>query len=702
MKFRNLVISAFIASLLIVPSLPVQAATTSVSIPPAGNANLKVIDVSHWNVPYNSTSKSYDYSKINWSTLKSDINAIYMKATDGRTWTDPTFSTLASSAQSAKISHGYYHFFRPNTDLSVDRQQADFFNNTIKNYGYDCVPMLDVEVTQPYDGAAELSKDQISSAVKAFADEFKAKSGQDVMLYSYSSFISDYFNSTLSGYKLWIADYGSTTYPRLSSNSIWSSYDMWQYTDNLTVSGWSGTVDGDKATSNILLGTASGISWVDSPSGTYYPGDITVSGWAISHYGISRVDIYVDGVGMGSVNKADFIARSDIEDSFGGSGYEDALNSGYSFTIPDGKLSNGTHTVRVATIDDRGNAVWSNAKTFTLNLTQASLESPSGTYTDDIGVSGWAVSQFGVSRVDLYCDGKQTGTISHDELTERTDIESKFAGVNYTDMAHSGFTYTIPNENLTGGTHTLSAVVIDNMGNKVSSSTKTFTVTSPNPALWLDTPVGTYTGNINVNGWAISHFGVKRVDVYVDGKGMGSVYNDSFTERIDIEKLFSGKGYNDLTHSGFSYTIPDEKLAGGKHTVRVAMIDNSGKVLWSNLRSFNVTAPSPLVNIDAPNGSVGGNINVSGWAISHFGVKRVDVYVDGKGMGSAYNNSFTERTDIEKLFGGKGYNDLTHSGFSYVIAQGRLTRGTHSVRVAMIDYSGKVLWSSGKTFTVTY
>ena len=683
--------------------MPAIGAEASTSMSAAGNANLKAIDISQYNVTKDS-SGNYLYNKFSWSSIKSNANVVYIRASikdsSGTLAADLCYKTLAASAQSAGISHGFYHYFRPSTNASKNIAQADYFYNAIKNYGYDCVPVLDVEDAYDCGGTSPLTKAQVTSAVKAFADEFKSKSGQDIMIYTYNAFIDKYFETSLSKYKLWVANWTSSG---PYTTSVWSSWDMWQYTDTLTVSGIPVSVDGNKATSNIYVNSSSGVTWADLPSGTYGKGNITVSGWAVSHYGVTRVDIYIDGKGAGSVYKEDFTERGDIEDKFGGGGYDDALNSGYKYTIADGSLSNGTHTVRIAAVDGRGNAVWSSAKTFTVNIpaNKINLDKPSGTYAGNVTVSGWAISAYGVKRVDIYVDGKGITSVSNASMTERADIVKLFGKSGYTDLAHSGFSYTIPDGTLTGGTHTVRVAVIDNKGRALWSAQKTITVKVPADLIHLDSPSGTYTGNISVSGWAISNFGIKRVDIYVDGKGTGSVLNASLTERTDIERIFANRRYNDLAHSGFSYTIESGSLSAGKHVIRVAAVDSKGNAVWSSQSEFTVKVPGNQMHLDSPSGTYSGDVTVSGWAISYYGIRRVDIYVDGKGMGSVLNASFTQRSDVENLYRNSGYNDLTHSGFSYTIADGTLSSGTHTIRVAEIDNSGQVLWSPQKTFEVS-
>lgn len=685
------------ATTFFIPNLGASAAAGF--MPAAGNANLKVVDISHYNVP-KSSDGTYLYNSINWTSLKSNVRALYIKATEGTTYTDPCFSDLARRSQNAGISHGFYHYFWPNASSTANRNQADYFYSVIKSYGYDCVPVLDVEETNSIRGVPSLSKAQMTNAVNAFAEEFKKKSGRDIMIYSSNLFIDEHFLGSLAKYRLWVArwDSGSPT-----DTGVWHDYDMWQYTANLTVGGLPGLLDGNKATANIFLNSVSGMTVIDGPKALYGPGDITISGWALSYYGVSRVDVYVDGKAFGTVSKADFTQRSDVDKIYGGAGYDDALNSGYSYTIPDGKLFSGNHIVRVAAVNNRGAAIWSVQKDFTVKVPEnkTGLDKFSSTpYTQDITISGWGLSRFGIKRFDVYVDDKRVSTVRNADLTERADVDRLYGTGGYTDLAHTGFTCTVPNASLAGGTHKVRFASVDNMGKVVWSSVKTFIVTAPDNKVRLDKPTGRYTGDVTVAGWAISHRGVKRVDIYLDGRQITTVRNPAMTEYANVRRIYSGKGYNDLSHSGYAYTIPSTTLLGGNHVVRIAMIDNTGKVLWAPEKVFTVVAPDDKISLSSPVVSGTGDVTVSGWAISHRTVSRVDIYVDNKIRTSVPNASLTENTAIETANANLGYNDLKHSGFSYVIPSGTLLSGTHTIHVAMINGSGRVLWASQTTVTL--
>jgi GH25 family lysozyme M1 (1,4-beta-N-acetylmuramidase) len=75
------------------------------------------IDVSHYQ------------GTINWTSVKSaGIEFAICKATEGTTYTDPTFATNYSHMKSKGITRGAYHFARPASDAVT---QARFFVNTV-------------------------------------------------------------------------------------------------------------------------------------------------------------------------------------------------------------------------------------------------------------------------------------------------------------------------------------------------------------------------------------------------------------------------------------------------------------------------------------------------------------------------------------------------------------------------------------------
>ncbi|WP_238530982.1 hypothetical protein, partial [Rhodanobacter spathiphylli] len=77
------------------------------------------------------------------------------------------------------------------------------------------------------------------------------------------------------------------------------------------------------------------------------------------------------------------------------------------------------------------------------------------------------------------------------------------------------------------------------------------------------------------------------------------------------------------------------------HKVKVKEIDNSGNSIWSNETSIKVPENRMWVGTAslANNGKT--EAIVSGWAMSHFGVESVEIYLDGNRVGSVSNSSMT-------------------------------------------------------------
>ena len=202
-----------------------------------GPASLKLADISHYDVI------------TDWTALKNSIDGIYIKATEGVTYTDPQFVSFSQSAAKVKLPFGFYHYFWPRGNAENDRQQADFFYSTIKACKYELYPVLDVEETNGQTAAT------ISDDVKAFCDEFKRLSGLQIIIYCSPNYADTYLGDRrFENFPLWIAHYNVA----VPKNTVtWHNYVVWQYNSKITLPGVSGPIDGDVATANVFISEAS-------------------------------------------------------------------------------------------------------------------------------------------------------------------------------------------------------------------------------------------------------------------------------------------------------------------------------------------------------------------------------------------------------------------------------------------------------------
>jgi len=206
--------------------------------------------------------------------------------------------------------------------------------------------------------------------------------------------------------------------------------------------------------------------YLDSPAKDGNYGDIAVSGWAVSIRGIARIDLYYDNnIFLGSTS--DMSERWDVNNQVNTNGqYKDAVHSGFSYTIDASILSVGSHRIKVAAISNDGTVQWTEKTINVGSAPQIFLDSPADNAAagSDISVSGWAVSNSGISGIDLYADDNiWIGSTTN--IYERWDVNNSInSGNQYKDALHSGFTYTIDKSILNAGIHIIRVAAISKDG----------------------------------------------------------------------------------------------------------------------------------------------------------------------------------------------------------------------------------------------
>ena len=100
--------------------------------PPAGS--IPGIDVSH-------RQNAIDWDKVAGSGIRFAI----AKATEGRSYIDPLFSTNRADAMAAGITFGAYHFARPDLHPFDPVPEADHFVDTAQLAPGNILPVLDLE-----------------------------------------------------------------------------------------------------------------------------------------------------------------------------------------------------------------------------------------------------------------------------------------------------------------------------------------------------------------------------------------------------------------------------------------------------------------------------------------------------------------------------------------------------------------------------
>lgn len=178
---------------------------------------------------------------INLSLVACDF--VIVKATEGKTYSDPFFFQHINNAKRLGKLLGFYHFARPENNNPHDEVMN--FLNSVKGYIGEGIPFLDWE---------SLKKDNTAWA-KAWLDEFTSLTGVKPIIYMSESVTKTYdWSRVAPTYKLWIARYRDyePDYNYDMSNAgkspvpkYWDSYVMWQWTSSGRLDGYGGNLDCD-------------------------------------------------------------------------------------------------------------------------------------------------------------------------------------------------------------------------------------------------------------------------------------------------------------------------------------------------------------------------------------------------------------------------------------------------------------------------
>src|ERR1035437_9219746 len=102
------------------------------SMPSAGTADLKVIDISQFN---DDITKSTD--DIDFAALKTQVDAVYIRSfshANNILSVDAQAANFANSAQNVNLKYGFYYYYVPTLDPADAAAQADIFYNFVRQY----------------------------------------------------------------------------------------------------------------------------------------------------------------------------------------------------------------------------------------------------------------------------------------------------------------------------------------------------------------------------------------------------------------------------------------------------------------------------------------------------------------------------------------------------------------------------------------
>ncbi|MCM1103302.1 MAG: Ig-like domain-containing protein [Clostridium sp.] len=185
------------------------------------------IDVSKWN------------GNINWTAVKNSgvsyviIRCGFRGSTQGALIEDAMFRKNIEGAQAAGIQVGVYFYTQAVNEVEAV-EEASMVLALVQKYRISYPIFIDTEASG---GRADgISRETRTAVCRAFCETIR-NAGYTPGIYASKSWFLDKLNaSSLSSYKIWLAQYA--TKPTYTGR-----YDLWQYSDKGTINGITGKVD---------------------------------------------------------------------------------------------------------------------------------------------------------------------------------------------------------------------------------------------------------------------------------------------------------------------------------------------------------------------------------------------------------------------------------------------------------------------------
>ena len=182
---------------------------------------------SHWT---HGLDISHHQGTVDWQKVFStNAKFIYLKATDGVTYLDPSYLKHIQTLSQGPLFVGAYHFFEPK-DKGQD--QATHFLKYFTAKGM-LPPVLDVEVI------GSTKPQTLRHEVMQWLSQVEASTKCKPIIYTNRIFWEKYLGNHFKDYPLWLADYANT----ISLPTGVNQWAFWQHTQTGRLDGISVDVD---------------------------------------------------------------------------------------------------------------------------------------------------------------------------------------------------------------------------------------------------------------------------------------------------------------------------------------------------------------------------------------------------------------------------------------------------------------------------
>ena len=398
-----------------------------------------------------------------------------------------------------------------------------------------------------------------------------------------------------------------------------------------------------------------------------------LAGWGISEVN-NTIRVSVDGTPVEGINR--FI-RDDVLQVMKGYGNSSTNPTpGFDGTIDLSGYDYGEHKVTVELLDEKG-------KVLTKEEISIKIKKPKGKVTIDLPtenstnsyqvyISGWTMSEDKNDTVKVSVDGNDVS--ENISRFYRSDVISAIKGYGDKDSNPTpGFGGTVDLSSYIDGTHEITVEIISSRGFTIAKETRKFKLKKYNTTINITTPKSndTVKTSLSVEGNVATNAPSKTIKGYID----------------NVEVPISSDGTN------FAFTYDTTTLTDGKHSIKIAIILDSGEVIYTKEQTFNVKKYEGTITLDYPqatNIANGSEIYITGWEMSEDINSKVQIYLDNKLQDIEISSYYRDDViDIIKGYGGAATNPTP--GYSAFLKLVDISDGYHTLTIKTINSLGEVI-----------
>jgi N-acetylmuramoyl-L-alanine amidase len=172
-------------------------------------------------------------------------------------------------------------------------------------------------------------------------------------------------------------------------------------------------IDGNKISQSTIINIIKKSPMMDisSPNnGQTINGETHITGWAIAPSGIKNITVYLNSTNVGNAYYG--APTPALQSSYGD--YSGSANGGYDFYLDSKKYYNGDYTLKIEATANSGEKVSLTRSVKLSNVPIMDVNSPTNNMnvSKTIGITGWALSGVGISKVTINVDDKYVGQAS--------------------------------------------------------------------------------------------------------------------------------------------------------------------------------------------------------------------------------------------------------------------------------------------------